>query len=596
HAPYLTMMAIGDFAVVKDKWRNMEVSYYVEPAFKNTAKAVFGNTPEMLEFFSKKLGVDYPWDKYAQVVVRDYVSGAMENTSASLFMEALQVDRRELLDTNWDEIIAHELFHQWFGDLVTLESWANLPLNESFADYSEYLWFEHKYGADEAALIWQKGMSQYLNESMNKRVPLIRYQYEEKEDMFDNHSYAKGGRVLHMLRNYVGDDAFFTALNLYLTKHKFTAVEVAELRMAFEEVTGEDLTWFFNQWFMQPGHPELLVEHQYQNGKLSLKVNQLQDPKFSPIYRLPLTVSVWQNNQRKDIPITITSAEYDTTIAMASAPELVLFDSKAQLVAEISHEKSKQELLYQYYHTNAYLPKYEALVKLSNNTSDPEVLKMLRDALNDNFWKIRSTALTALEKYAGPQNEAVLEDIKKLALSDKKGIVRGEAILALSESKNDSFLDVYKKGMQDSSYVVAAASIQAYASSGAPDKAEKLAQFEKLKNDDIVLALANYYTDNEVAGKTDWYMRKLDQVKGGTLYFMLQNFGAYLMKLDESKKQQGLTKLAQIARENPAYYIRLAAYQGLSMASESEASKQLRKQIKENEKDKRLKELYEMMP
>ena len=205
HAPYLAMMAIGEFAVVKDSWKNKDVTYYVEPKYKNSAKGIFGNTPEMLSFFSKKLGVEYPWDKYAQVVVRDYVSGAMENTSASLFGEFVQLSNRELLDHSMDEIIAHELFHQWFGDLVTTESWSNLPLNESFATYGEYLWFEHKLGRDEADMGLVNDLVNYLSEAQRKRVPLIRYHYENQEDMFDRHSYQKGGRVLHMLRHYVGE-------------------------------------------------------------------------------------------------------------------------------------------------------------------------------------------------------------------------------------------------------------------------------------------------------------------------------------------------------------------------------------------------------
>ncbi|HSI90790.1 MAG TPA: M1 family metallopeptidase, partial [Adhaeribacter sp.] len=215
HSPYLAMMAIGEFAVVKDRWKTLDVDYYVEPEYKNSAKAIFGNTPEMLSFFSKKLGVEYPWEKYAQVIVRDYVSGAMENTSASLYGEFVQNHRRELLDRSWDDIIAHELFHQWFGNLVTTESWSNLPLNESFATYGEYLWFEHKLGRDEADMGLQEDLTNYLREARQKRVPLIRYHYHKQEEMFDRHSYQKGARVLHLLRYQVGDEAFFAALKKY---------------------------------------------------------------------------------------------------------------------------------------------------------------------------------------------------------------------------------------------------------------------------------------------------------------------------------------------------------------------------------------------
>lgn len=184
------------------------MNYYVEKEYEKDAKAIFGNTPEMIEFYSKTLGVDYVWPKYSQVIVRDYVSGAMENTSATVHGEFLQQHSRDLLDENNEDVISHELFHQWFGDLVTCESWSNLPLNESFATYGEYLWREYKYGRDDADYTGTLDLSSYLDESDYKQVDLIRFKYDTREDMFDSHSYAKGGRVLHMLRKYLGDEAF----------------------------------------------------------------------------------------------------------------------------------------------------------------------------------------------------------------------------------------------------------------------------------------------------------------------------------------------------------------------------------------------------
>ena len=155
HSPYLFMMAVGEFAIVKDTWRKkdsseMEVSYYVEKKFEPHARAIFGKTPKMIEHFSELLGVEYPWSKYSQVVVRDYVSGAMENTSATIHGEFLYQTKREIIDGGNESIIAHELFHHWFGDLVTCESWANLPLNESFANYSQFLWDDFEHGRMEA--------------------------------------------------------------------------------------------------------------------------------------------------------------------------------------------------------------------------------------------------------------------------------------------------------------------------------------------------------------------------------------------------------------------------------------------------------------
>ncbi|MDC0339312.1 M1 family metallopeptidase, partial [Flavobacteriales bacterium] len=225
HSPYLFMMAVGEFEIVKDTWRKkdsseIEVNYYVEKKFEPHARAIFGKTPKMIEHFSELLGVEYPWSKYSQVVVRDYVSGAMENTSATIHGEFLYQTKREIIDGGNESIIAHELFHHWFGDLVTCESWANLPLNESFANYSQFLWDDFEYGRMEADMNAYGEMEGYfLSAQQGGHVDMIRFDYQSKEDMFDGHSYNKGGRILNMLRSYVGDEAFFASLKLYLTKN-----------------------------------------------------------------------------------------------------------------------------------------------------------------------------------------------------------------------------------------------------------------------------------------------------------------------------------------------------------------------------------------
>ncbi|MEJ8801013.1 M1 family metallopeptidase [Pontibacter sp. H249] len=592
HAPYLTMMAIGEYAVVKDKWRNKEVNYYVEPAYKGTAKKIFGHTPEMMEFFSTKLGVDYPWAKYSQVVVRDFVSGAMENTSASTFMEDLQLNERELLDKNWDGIIAHELFHQWFGDYVTTESWANLPLNEAFANYSEYLWAEHKYGADEAAYLQIDELGQYLDESETKREPLIRYQYADREEMFDSHSYAKGGRVLHMLRQLIGDDAWWASLNHYLTKHKYTAVEIAELRMAFEDVTGQDLMWFFDQWFMKPGHPELQVSHTFQNGQLSLHVKQLQDTTYMPVYRLPLKVAVWTNGKRTDYPITIDKADQTFSLPIATQPQLVVFDAEQQLLATINHEKSKQELVYQFYNSEMLAPKLEALTKLQDQLADQEVLKMMEAALKDDYWVVRSTAINTLSRLEADKAGMVKESIAQLAKQDKKGAVKADAILALANWDGEKYKQLYIDAMADSSYVVAAAGILGYAGTGAQDIMQRLAKFDQEKGEEVVLALSTYYAIQGGTEKYNWFMQKVKHSKGGTLYYLLQSFGAFLASNPQTNTPETITLLSDLAQNHNIYYIRGAAYQTLMVMSDKPEVQQILSEIKDNETDKRLLEIY----
>lgn len=592
HAPYLTMMAIGDFAVVKDKWHDKEVNYYVDPEYKGTAKKIFGNTPAMMEFFSQKLGVPYPWAKYSQVVVHDFVSGAMENTSASTFMEDVQLNERELLDKNWDGIIAHELFHQWFGDYVTTESWANLPLNESFANYSEYLWAEHNLGAEEAAYLQLDEMQQYLQESETKREPLIRYYYSNREDMFDSHSYAKGGRVLHMLRKYVGDDAWWASLNRYLTQHKFTEVEIAELRMAFEDVTGEDLMWFFDQWFMKPGHPELLVEDTYENGQLSLHVVQQQDTTYMPVYRLPLKVAVWTNGQRAEYPVVIDKAEQTFTFPVNTMPQLVLFDAEQQLLGVVEHEKTDEELIYQFINSKELGPKLEALTALSEKLDNPEVMGIMQNALKDDFWYIRSTALNTLSSLNKEEAATVEEQVRQIAQKDKKGSVRAEALLTLAGWYGNKYSNLYEKAISDSSYQVAAAGILAYAGTGAADTSIKLAQFENSKNEDVILALSSYYALQGGVEKQDWFLDQVKQARGANLYYLLQSYGAYLAVHKETNTPEAIALLADIAKNNSLYYVRLAAFQALMVMSERPEVKEIIEEVKNNEKDKRLINMY----
>ncbi|MCC9165849.1 M1 family aminopeptidase [Pontibacter harenae] len=592
HAPYLAMMAIGEYAVVKDKWRDKDVNYYVEPAYEGTAKKIFGHTPEMMEFFSKKLGVVYPWDKYAQVVVRDFVSGAMENTSASTFMEDVQLNERELLDKHWDNIIAHELFHQWFGDYVTTESWANLPLNESFANYSEYLWNEYKYGADEAAYHQMDELGQYLNEAQTKREPIIRYHYADREEMFDSHSYAKGGRVLHMLRKLVGDEAFFTSLNTYLTRNKFSAVEIAELRIAFEDVTGQDLMWFFDQWFMQPGHPELKVEQNYSNGQLNLHVVQTQDTVYQPVYRLPLQIAVWANGQKTTHPIVIDKAEQTFSFPVATQPQLVIVDAEQQLLGTIEHQKTDQELLYQFYNAQHLTPKLEAMQELEEKVDNPEVLKMMQAALKDNYWVVRSAAVSALDNLKEADRGKVEEEIKRLAVQDKRGAVRADAILLLAGWGRGKYKAIYEQGLNDSSYVATAASILAYASTGAPDVKARLAKFDQEKNEEVVLALANYYALQGGPDKYGWFVQHVKEGNGSVLYYMLQSFGAYLAANPQANTSEAIDLLADIARNHSQYYVRASAYQALFILSDKPEVQALIQEIKANEKDPRALNMY----
>nr|MBP7272726.1 M1 family metallopeptidase [Saprospiraceae bacterium] len=379
HAPYLFMVAVGEYSIVKDTWEGKDILYYVEPEYEQDARAIFANTTEMLQFFSDKLGVKYPWQKYAEIVVRDYVSGAMENTTAVIFGEFVQKHKNELSGVGNDLVVAHELFHHWFGDYVTCESWSNLTLNEGFANYSEYLWFEHKYGADEANAHLVNEQQGYFASARGGVHPLIFYHYADKEDMFDAHSYNKGGCVLHMLRNYLGDKAFFTALNRYLTKNAFTAVEADELRQAFEDVSGKDLKWFFDQWFLSAGHPKLAVKTYYDTNTGEAVVQLKQDQESfvePPIFILPMAVDIYLEDSGTPTrqQIMMTKKEETFRFKTNKRPKLINVDADKVLLCEKFEEKSTEEWIFQYKHAKNYIDRYQALqgLQIDNNQ---EVIK-----------------------------------------------------------------------------------------------------------------------------------------------------------------------------------------------------------------------------
>lgn len=590
HAPYLFMVAVGEFAIVKDKWKDIDVNYYVEPAYEQYAKDIFGATPEMISFYSDLLGYEYPWPKYSQIVVRDYVSGAMENTTASVFMEDLQVDDRELLDSNWEGIIAHELFHHWIGDLLTCESWANLPLNEAFANYSEYLWYEYKYGKEEADHHSRQEMSQYLQEAQTKQEDLIRFHYDDKESMFDSHSYAKGGRILHMLRQHLGDEAFFASLRHYVRKHAFSDVEVHDLRLAFEEVTGKDMNWFFNQWFLSSGHPNIKVVHSYDSGILKIEAWQNQDLSNTPLYRLPVDVTIWMGDTQVVYSLIIEDAYQRFAFPVTQKPDLVLFDSKNQLLGEIEHNKTRDEYIFQYYHSEEYLPRIQALENLAEDMANNAGIFL--DALEDPFWALRQFALSSFDEYKGDRLTELEQKVKLMAQKEKKSVVRADAINLLSLMNLNGHKDVYLQSLQDSSYSVMGVSLMAISESNIKEKLPIFEQFEDFDNLNVFLPIASYYARNGQYKKYNWFENKLKRLQGTDLWYMLQFFGEYLMNAPEDQKRGGVDILETEARKNKSYYIRLAAYQALGLLEDVDGVAKIREDIRKKETDNRLNRIY----
>jgi len=461
HSPYLFFLGVGDYAVVKDTWKGKEVNYYVEKEYATVAKKIFGNTPEMMTYFSTITGVEYPWVKYSQITGRDYVSGAMENTTATLHQESAQQDARELTDGNrWEGTIAHELFHQWFGDYVTAESWSNLTLNESFADYSQTLWDEYKYGKDAGDFENFNGMRAYLMGD-NSKKDLVRFYYADREDMFDAVSYSKGGRILHMLRNLVGDSAFFKGLNLYLSTNKFKPAEAHHLRLALEEVSGMDLTWFFNQWYFGSGHPKLDIQYKYNDSIKEAMVIVKQTQNTGKVFRLPTTIDIYEGTSKKRNSVIIENPIDTFRFTYTNKLDLINFDGDKVLLCEKKENKNLENYIHQFYYAKNYIDRREAIEFCGRKMDEPKAIALLKDALKDPYHGIRALALSKIDTKKDrikKEFEGLLAEVVK---TEKNRPVKASIIALLGNTENKDHRSLYVSNISDSSYTVAGASLEA---------------------------------------------------------------------------------------------------------------------------------------
>ncbi|UOU96842.1 M1 family metallopeptidase [Chryseobacterium daecheongense] len=448
HSTYLFFMGVGEYAIVKDKWKNIPVDYYIEKEYEPYAKQIYGNTPEMIEFFSKKLGYDYPWAKYAQISGRDYVSGAMENTTATLHGSDILQKPGQLIDENtWEDTIAHELFHHWFGDLVTAESWSNLTVNESFANYSEYLWNEYKYGKDQADYHQMTDVNMYIHNPGDFKKNLVRFNYDSREDVFDLVTYQKGGGILHMLRNYLGDDAFFAGMTDYLKTNEYQNAEAHQLRLSFEKVSGKDLNWFFNQWYYGSGNPKLNYSYTYEPVKkqVLVTINQSQDQPFE----FPLAIDVYDNGKPKRYNVWVKAVAKNTFNFDASKnPDLININADGVLLSDITDTKTPEQYLMQFTNSKEFKSRYNALKGIKDQVGkNVAATKLLAVALKDPYFRVRMKALELMDLTNPEQMKALGADVEKLASNDSKTLVQAAAIAALAKTKDKKYLPIFEKGV-----------------------------------------------------------------------------------------------------------------------------------------------------
>ncbi len=552
-APYLFFMAVGDFAIVKDEYKGKEVNYYVEKEYASTARKIFGLTPAMIGFFEKITGVPYPWVKYSQIALRDFTSTAMENTSITAHAAAAQQDERELKDGNgWENNIAHELFHQWFGDYVTCESWSNLSLNESFASYGQYLWKEHQYGADAAAEENYNQLRSYLNNNSNEQKDLIRFYYANQQDMFDEVSYEKGSVVLNMLRHYIGDSAFFKGMHLYLETNKFKNAEVHQLRLAMEEVTGKDLNWFFDQWYFSYGHPKVTIDYNYNDaaGKVMIVISQTQGADH--LFKIPLSIDIYNGAVKQRHEVWLNNEKDTFYFNYTSRPDLVNVDADKFILWQKKDNKTLENFIYQYSYGRNYVDRCEAIAACASHPENTVAMDLLKGALKDKYGGLRQYAVQLLNMKSDTIKQAVEPILVDLAKNDNNSQVR---LLSIRQLKNypGHNKDLAVALVNDSSYLIAGEALSLLGvqdSAMAYAEAKRLAKFKakSILADVIFTTLAKAGLENDFDLTVAKYMELPFRLR------TTRNFAAYLMKIQSTEKfKKGIDAIIYIRDTAPSF-------------------------------------------
>ena len=499
HAPYLFFMGVGEFSIVNDTWNGKKVDYYVEPEYESVAKDIFGMTPEMLTFFSDLTGIQYPWDKYSQMVVRDYVSGAMENTTAVVHGETAQQKKGQLIDNNeWEGTIAHEVFHHWFGDLVTTESWANLTVNESFATYSVYLWYEYKYGKDKAAAHMYEDVQTYLQSESDEKY-LVRFNYHDKEDMFDTVSYHKGNAILHMLRDFLGDEAFFQGLSKYLNDYKFGTAEAHELRLALEKISGKDLNWFFNQWYFGNGHIKATVTYDFNTINKTVTVNINQQEK---VFKFPLSIDIYEDKLKTSHNVWVNDKQSSFTFPYNKLPKLINIDAKHVLLAEFTDNKSIDNYIFQFNNAPHYLDRRLALEEIVKHQKDNKSAQnAIVKAFDDPYYEIRIIALDNLDLFQKYNKRDIISKVEKIAQNDSKTLVRAAALGVLGKLIEPIYKPLFERGMNSESYAIVSSSLTS------------LYQIDKQATLNKINSLSDDVKDNLADAITSIYIQEKDKTQ-----------------------------------------------------------------------------------
>jgi len=469
---YLISFVAGEYKEKKDTWHNIPITYNVPRGTEDTIEPTFRHTKEMLEFFSERFGVPYPWDQYAQTAVDDFVASGMENVSATTLAarDIVHADLASERPEEADGLISHEMAHQWFGDLVTCKDWTNTWLNEGFATLGASLWEEHYYGVGAASYRHWREQNTWMQSKELYPIPIVTRDINDSVEYVGN-VYDKAGWVLHMLREQMGDEAFFRAIKHYLEANRLQNVVSADLAKAIEESSGTNVDRFFDQWIYGAGAPRFTVRSTYDDaGKhVSLSVKQTQKVEgHVGLFRVPIQISITTANGEKLFPVEVSKADETFTLPVDGPPLMVLFDKGDEILKSVDFQKSPEEWIRQLQTATDVPDRADAAFALGNLHDNEAAVNALGEAAqHDKFWGVREEALRALGRInSQPARKQVLA-----ALSNNQPWVRTVAVEQLGRYHGDEEIakrlqNIYK---DDKAYSVRGAALQALATDKSPD-------------------------------------------------------------------------------------------------------------------------------
>ena len=456
NSTYLFVMVAGPFKVIKDYHGDIPMSYWVYPKDVDNADLSFNRTPEIMEFFENEYGVKYPWPKMDQITIPG-IGGGAESTTATILGDITIHDQKADKDFPSHWLVAHEAAHQWWGDYITMGNWHHAWLNESFATYGEYLYSSFLYGEDERQINFWKKKQAYFREYNNKYSrPMVHPYWKYPNQNFDSHIYPRGAVVLHMLRQIIGDKNFKNYQKNFLNDFRFGNPKTSHLIRAVNEATSSDYNWFFDQWVLSAGHPQVQIETQWNNGEYSVFINQTQAGRQTPyVYEIPTEIAFHYKNRSEKKSIYLDDRKNVYKFNLKEEPIFIRLDPNYDLLIEIDQQFSLEALLLQLKRENV-IGRMEAANDLAEYVRNPQVMKRLkRIGIYDKSWFVRQASLSSLS------NVLTFKEWLVAYQGEKDSQPRKTIITQISNEYPEKAADFLRQNLDsDNSYVVQAEMIK----------------------------------------------------------------------------------------------------------------------------------------